>query len=214
MNNNPVRYNDPTGHQATNDDGGTQSTYDQTQYDRQRIAQERCQAGQKDYCSYAQNHPYETVAFAVIGLVGTAVLAEEVAPVAIDDMLAASEASTVLNYTPVDLALSGEYDAYGNVFYSGARETAESWASANGGVTLGQTPEGQILAETTRGLDYATQTKPLWTALSQEFAANASGAINVFLKAGGLTTGSIWATVEYPTLLNNPLVTSISIYFH
>ena len=57
VNNNPVRYTDPTGHQVTNDDGGTKYSYEQTQYDRQRIAHEQCAAGDRNYCSSFHTTP-------------------------------------------------------------------------------------------------------------------------------------------------------------
>jgi RHS repeat-associated protein len=51
VNNNPVRYTDPTGHMVTNDDGGTKYSYEQTQYDRIRIQNELCKGGNKMYCA-------------------------------------------------------------------------------------------------------------------------------------------------------------------
>ena len=45
----------------TNDDGGTEASYNQTQYDRQRIAHEQCNAGNYSYCSnfelWNKRHP-------------------------------------------------------------------------------------------------------------------------------------------------------------
>ena len=38
---------------------------------------------------------------------------------------------------------------------------------------------------------------------------NASGEVHVFHSAGGVTSDSIWATIEYPALMRNPAVTKI-----
>jgi len=69
VNNNPVRYNDPSGHMVTQDDGGTKKSYEQTQYDRQRIAHEQCEAGIESYCSYGEQHPVETFGFGLTALI-------------------------------------------------------------------------------------------------------------------------------------------------
>ena len=51
------------------------------------------------------------------------------------------------------------------------------------------------------------QARPLWVAESRGLAASASGEVHVFQNAAGVRTNSIWTTVEYPTLKNNPNVT-------
>lgn len=45
--------------------------------------------------------------------------------------------------------------------------------------------------------------------IQREFAEQASGAVHVFHPAHGVAIGSVWAQVEYPTLIANPQVTAI-----
>jgi len=62
---NPIRYNDPTGHMATDCSGGKDDCGPISQladdahnaYVTQRDEELNCEAGDKDNCSYAQNHP-------------------------------------------------------------------------------------------------------------------------------------------------------------
>jgi hypothetical protein len=70
MNNNPVVYADPSGHMATQDDGGTKYSYEDTQYDLKRIAHEQCEAGAEIHCSYGEQHPVEVATFAIGSWVG------------------------------------------------------------------------------------------------------------------------------------------------
>ena len=83
------------------------------------------------------------------------------------------------------------------VFYSGGRQAqlaAEDWANANGAITLelpADTPYGQVKAA------------------SKAFAQGAAGEVNVFQSASGVRLQSIWATTEYPALVENPNVTGI-----
>jgi hypothetical protein len=88
------------------------------------------------------------------------------------------------------------------------RMAAENWATANGGTTLGMTPEGQAVASVTADMPWQ-QARPLWANASSNLAANASGEVHVFQYGGGVFTNSIWVTDEYPALLNNPNVTGI-----
>ena len=81
--NNPLNYNDPTGHMASECGQDGEECGDYTDLDRahdayvaQRDEALRCQAGNTDYCSYAENHPVETVATTAAGLVGVAALPE------------------------------------------------------------------------------------------------------------------------------------------
>jgi RHS repeat-associated protein len=102
--------------------------------------------------------------------------------------------------------------ATGRVFWSGgsiAEKAAEAYAKQNGGSTLGMTQAGQGLTAATNGMDYTTQALPLWENASKEFAQSASGEVHVFQRALGVDCQSVWARVEYPTLLNNPNVTKI-----
>jgi RHS repeat-associated protein len=96
------------------------------------------------------------------------------------------------------------------IFYSGgfgnAREVAESLAESTGGQTLATSPyafaEGASQAEV--------------AAASRGLAANASGNVQVVLDAGniagesGVPIRGVWATTEYPALMNNPAVTSLT----
>jgi RHS repeat-associated protein len=98
-----------------------------------------------------------------------------------------------------------------SVFWSGgnvAKSAAADWASANGGVTLETTPAGQAVESATQGMDYA-QARPLWEAASQDFAGQAAGEVHVFQSAAGVSIRSVWATVEYPALMENPSVSGI-----
>jgi hypothetical protein len=78
--NNPSRYTDPDGHRP--DDGcrgvGGCSITSQTlidEYKRDKdfkdtTERNKCKAGDKNHCSFAQNHPVETVTFIATALVG------------------------------------------------------------------------------------------------------------------------------------------------
>ena len=80
VNNNPIKYSDPTGHRIWEGEGGniTAQTITITIIEdkrrenefRQTTERNKCKAGDKRYCSYAENHPVETVAFTATALVG------------------------------------------------------------------------------------------------------------------------------------------------
>ncbi len=96
------------------------------------------------------------------------------------------------------------------VFWSGgkaAMQEAASYATVNGAKTLEMTPVGKTLEFATERLGYRI-TRPLWSVASRQFAAGAAGDIQVF---HGSVVGlrSVWATVEWETLLNNPEVRDI-----
>ena len=76
--NNPIRYSDPSGHMATVGEGGDYTELDKAhdEYVRQRDEAIKCQSGDRNSCSYAENHSAETAAFVVTGLVGAAALPE------------------------------------------------------------------------------------------------------------------------------------------
>jgi len=59
VNNNPVRYTDPSGHQAWQGDGGNYTWRDKAhdEYVRQRNDALKCQGGKDTYCSYGELHP-------------------------------------------------------------------------------------------------------------------------------------------------------------
>ena len=75
--NNPVRFSDPTGHRLVENEFGGNLTQYQKEQDDQKLnllkkenEKRKCKAGNERYCSYAENHPVETVAFLTVGLVG------------------------------------------------------------------------------------------------------------------------------------------------
>jgi hypothetical protein len=51
--------------------------------------------------------------------------------------------------------------------------------------------------------------RPIWANASREFATGARGAVHVFQSAYGVARQGIWATVEYPALVENADVTEI-----
>lgn len=94
-----------------------------------------------------------------------------------------------------------------SVFWSGggSRTAAETWAANNGGQTLSMSPfavgENATRAEA--------------QSASVSFAQNASGDVHVFQPAAGqplpgVPINSIWSESEYPALMQNPNVTSIT----
>ena len=88
------------------------------------------------------------------------------------------------------------------VFWSGgdvAREAAETWAKANGGITLEMTAMGKQLTELTKNMAWE-DAEPLWKEASAGFANSASGDAHVFQRASGVSTNSIWGNVEYQIL--------------
>lgn len=99
------------------------------------------------------------------------------------------------------------------VFWSGGRaaeDAARTFATGNGGVIIGDTAAGRALAEATEGVPWS-KVRPQWLDLSKAFARGASGEVNVFQNARGLSLDSIWRE-EFKILLNNPDVTKIN--FH
>jgi hypothetical protein len=91
----------------------------------------------------------------------------------------------------------------------GAEAAAGTWATGNGGVTLGMTAEGQSVDAATQGLDWFSQARPMWVNASESFANSASGDVVVF-QGPSVGLNSVWATTEYPALMANPSVTSIT----
>ena len=99
------------------------------------------------------------------------------------------------------------------VFWSGgdtAKNAAEAWAKANNATTLEMSLEqtGNDMATITKNMEW-NEAKPLWETVSSKFAQNAKGEVNVFVKAQGPSSGSIWNTVEYKQILSNTNVSRI-----
>ncbi len=80
VNNDPVRYTDPTGRMAWNGEGGNYDDEHRAHdaYVQQRDESLKCAAGRKTYCSFAENHPVQTGAFIAGGLVLEGVVAAAV----------------------------------------------------------------------------------------------------------------------------------------
>jgi RHS repeat-associated protein len=95
-----------------------------------------------------------------------------------------------------------------SVFWSGpgAQAAAEGFAAANNGVTIGMTQLGQAAANGSM----------TWEQASEQFARQASGAVQVFSNnpltpfVNPLTgQANIWYSIELPTLAGNPNVTNM-----
>ena len=101
----------------------------------------------------------------------------------------------------------------GAVFYSGPgnRALAEQFALSEGRTTLEMTRGGRWLDQQQlfgpNSPLTATQANAVWSRLSERFAAEASGTAVAF--TDGFRARSIFATVEYPTLLRNPSVVNV-----
>lgn len=98
------------------------------------------------------------------------------------------------------------------VFWSGipgGNIAAGRWAAQHGGTTLEQ-------AVAKRGLQLPKfnprdpAAVSAWRKASEEFAKGARGDVIVLQVDEGVRLGSIWAKVEYPALISNPNVTSIT----
>ncbi len=98
-------------------------------------------------------------------------------------------------------------------FYSGPgnRELAESFAKTNGKITLETTSGGKYLDDLKLFEDGSPLTKEqatnVWRKLSERYAKGASG--NAYGFTQGSWEGSIFNTVEYPTLKDNPNINNV-----
>ncbi|HET7251821.1 MAG TPA: RHS repeat-associated core domain-containing protein [Gemmatimonadales bacterium] len=88
-----------------------------------------------------------------------------------------------------------------SVFWSGFDSdiAANRWAASNGGATLAMSPFAPA----------ADAMRSTVMEASRAFAEAASGEVHVFHAASGVRLESIWARVEYPSLLTNPRITNI-----
>ena len=106
-----------------------------------------------------------------------------------------------------------------SIFWSGgstAESIAEEFADAIGGKTIGMSPFGSIGEELQAALEadgapWEQIRQNVWEPLSQQFAGSAQGTATAFVN--NLNPNSVWASVEYPTLMNNPAINQISINY-
>jgi acyl-CoA synthetase (NDP forming) len=97
------------------------------------------------------------------------------------------------------------------VFWAGGRaaeDAARAFANANNGVIMTDTAAGRALAQATEGMSW-TEARLQTLKASQDFARAASGEVNVFQNARGLSLDSLWRS-EYSILMQNPNVTRIN----
>ncbi|MHB1597264.1 MAG: polymorphic toxin-type HINT domain-containing protein, partial [Streptosporangiaceae bacterium] len=97
------------------------------------------------------------------------------------------------------------------VFWSGIRggdTAAATWAAKNGGTTLETTMAARGI--TLPAWDASNPAAvAAWRQASEAFARSASGNVTV-LQETGVRVNSVWAQVEYPALIANRAVTSIT----
>ena len=94
------------------------------------------------------------------------------------------------------------------VFWSGgdiAKNSAMNFAKANGMKTLEMTTSGRIMNTVSPYLPRSISS-PIWDGLSRNFARGATGNINVFQNAAGVSLRSTWRRIEYPILQNNNII--------
>lgn len=70
---------------------------------------------------------------------------------------------------------------------------------------LEMTTKGRIMNTISPHLPKSIST-PIWNSLSSNFAKGASGNINVFQNAAGVSLNSTWRLVEYPILKNQNII--------
>lgn len=80
-----------------------------------------------------------------------------------------------------------------------------NFAKANGMKTLEMTTSGRIMNTLSPYLPRLIST-PIWDGLSKNFARVATGNINVFQNAAGVSLRSTWRRIEYPILQNNNII--------
>ncbi len=103
--------------------------------------------------------------------------------------------------------------AHQAVFYSGAgnRTRAEAFAKLNGKMTLEMTHGGKYFDSLRLFEEGSPVTKDqayeIWKILSERYAKGVSGNVYGFVK--GANPGSIFNTIEYPALQQNPHITNI-----
>jgi hypothetical protein len=108
---------------------------------------------------------------------------------------------------------TGEVDELSRYFHSrsGPQVASEALAKAHNAVTLSQTEAGAELTQIFETAGYNVM-RPFAEAASADWAAGASGRVDIILKLP-LLQNNIWGTFEYPTLLANDAVTTIVLHF-
>lgn len=94
------------------------------------------------------------------------------------------------------------------MFWSGgnvAKTAAADFAKTNGMKTLEMTTGGRIMNSVSPYLPRSVSS-PIWDGLSRNFARGATGEINVFQNAAGVSLKSTWRRIEYPILQNNNIL--------
>ncbi|MDD2922103.1 MAG: RHS repeat-associated core domain-containing protein [Anaerolineales bacterium] len=225
--NNPSRYIDPSGHmpiEGCGDEGknackpSEQEIIENNRRNADFHAEterNQCAGGNTLHCSYAQNHPYETAAFAGGGLLlaGAGAAAVSATTVTAETAVTTTTVVEATNGFCGGDMCAGEADELSRFFYSGgieAHNEAETLAKTYNAVILDQTEAGAELTQIYEALGYPAM-RPFAEAASAEWAARASGRVDVILKLP-LFSGNIWATIEYPALLVNDAVKTIVIH--
>jgi hypothetical protein len=101
-----------------------------------------------------------------------------------------------------------------HAFWSGrgAMDAAQSWARANGGVTLEMTGRGREALRLTENQEWE-MARPIWIQQSRRYAKEASGEVHIFATKEALAReDSILNEVELPALRRNPKVTNIVVH--
>lgn len=141
------------------------------------------------------------------GAIGAVVVGGAVAACAVGGCAAVAASAAGLVGTGAG-ALSTPADQA--VFWSGIGDAnASDWVAANGGgVTLESTLEerGISMPALDRSIPSSVQA---WRQVSAQFASGAQGNVRV-LYGAAVRISSIWAEIEYPTLIANQNVTSIT----
>ncbi|MEY3499016.1 MAG: hemolysin precursor, partial [Bacteroidota bacterium] len=94
------------------------------------------------------------------------------------------------------------------VFWSGgqiAKTEAAAFAKAEGMITLEMTKSGSFMNSLSPYLPRFVSS-PIWDKLSLNFAKGASGEINVFQNAAGVSLKSTWRRIEYPIVKNQNII--------
>jgi len=207
--NDPVNFIDPSGLMPGDESGGvSQAFYADILTDPNASTATKVLAGIGGAFSSLWTPCTSDATFTVLltaATLGTGGAVGEVAEEAGEDALA----SYMRQAETLDVS-TAENEA---VFYSGPanRTLAEEFAEANGRTTLENTPGGRWLDQqnlfdgnSPLTTDQAVQ---VWSRLSERYAEGASGNAVGFVE--GARAGSIFNTVEYPTLLNNPNITNV-----